>query len=90
MMWNSEQPAHTTEDDSDDSMQEHGAAEHMTASACLRECDGDGESEGHELDIAAELKRIAADALAVSKDIIQSASVLKVILAPLEQMLIDL
>ena len=90
MMWNSEQPVDTMEDDGDDSMQDIGAAEHMPASASLRECDGDGESEGGELDIAAELKRIAADALAVIKEVIQSAGVLQVILAPFEQTLIDL
>ena len=50
------------EDDSDDSMQEHGAAEHMTASTCLRERDDDGESARDDLDIAAGLKHIAADA----------------------------
>ena len=62
----------------------------MPASSSLRDYDGDGESEGGELDIAAELKRIAADALAVIKEVIQSAGVLQVILAPFEQMLIDL
>ena len=73
-----------------DSEQEIGAAEHMPASASLREYDGDGESEGGEWDIAAELKHIAAGALAVIKDVIQSAGVLQVILAPIEQTLIDL
>ena len=73
-----------------DSEQDIGAAEHMPASASLRDCDGDGESEGGELDIAAELKRIATGALAVIKDVIQSAGVLQVILAPIEQTLIDL
>ena len=84
MLWNPQQPGLTMQDDSDDSMQDHGAAEHMTASTCLRERDDDGEFAGDDLDIAAELKRIATVALAVSKEIIHSASVLQLILAPFE------
>ena len=90
MLWNSHQPVHTMEDVRHNSMHVHGAAEHMTASTCLRERDDDGEFAGDDLDIAAELKRIASVALAVSKEIIQSANVLHLILAPFEETLINL
>ena len=78
------------QDGSDDSIQDHGAAKHMTANACLRESDDDDEFAGVDLDIVAKLKRIATVTLAVSKDIIHAASKLHLILAPFEQTLIDL
>ena len=37
MMWDSEQPVDTVEDDGDDSMQDVGAAKHMPVSGSLRE-----------------------------------------------------
>ena len=91
MWWNSHQPVHTMEDVRHNFMHVHGAAEHMTASTSAeRERDDDGEFAGDDLDIAAELKRIASVALAVSKEIIQSANVLQLILAPFEETLINL
>ena len=85
MLWNSQQLVHNMQDGSDDSIQDHGAAEHMTANACLRESDDDDEFAGVDLDIAAKLKRIATVTLAVSRDIIHAASKLHLIRAPFEQ-----